>query len=242
MSRPLPPPRAILIDLGDTLLHQDYFHPRAWAEAVCRLAVTGPALPLAEVQALTGELIGEVRWLRSHGEGLTELRLAPFLRLLHERIGLTLDLPPAEQELAFWQATSRMAPEPGVAEALTALEGRGLILGVVSNSMFGEAALRWELERHGLLGRFRFVMSSSDYGVRKPHRWLFTTAAARAGVAPGEAWFVGDSWANDVAGAAGAGLVPIWYNPRSQRGEAAADGPGPAAEVRSWAALLALLG
>ena len=82
--------------------------------------------------------------------------------------------------------------------------------------MFGAEVLRWELARHGLDRAFSLLLSSADYGLRKPHPSLFRTAVASLKLAPGEVWFVGDNFARDVIGAVGAGLRPVWYNPEAR--------------------------
>ena len=55
-------------------------------------------------------------------------------------------------------------------------------------------------------------MVSSEYGVRKPHRAIFLTAAGKLHLPPGDVWYVGDNYDLDVVGAAGAGMVPVWLN------------------------------
>jgi putative hydrolase of the HAD superfamily len=220
-------PRAVLFDLGDTLLQQVSFDPEAWADSL-----PGPS----EARELLRTLTRDFRHVRDSSP--VELRMGACLRHLHERLGLPFDRPPEELELAFWQATSRMAPEPGVGPVLEALARRGLALGVVSNSMFAGEVLRWELARHGLAAPFRFILSSSDYGLKKPHPSIFQTALVRLGLSAAAVWHVGDSFANDVAGGAAAGLRAVWYNPSRA---AAPERRPPFAEVRHWDDFLALL-
>ncbi len=224
-------PKAVLFDLGGTVLPERAFVPAAWV-AKLREFVGPGALPAGdEAERLAAELIREAR---RHGEtGLVQLRADACLRHLHDRLGITLGLGPEEVELAFWQTTERVAPEPGVGEVLADLAARNVPLGVVSNTMFTERVLRWELSRHGLEGFFRIVLGSADYGFRKPHPAMFRTAVARLGLPPHEVWFVGDSFPNDVAGASGAGLRTAWYNPSGSPPPA---GPvTPDVELRHWA-------
>jgi putative hydrolase of the HAD superfamily len=223
-------PRAVLFDLGDTLLHQVSFDPKAWADS----------LPgTSEARELLRSLTRDFRHVRN--DGPVELRMGACLRHLHERLGLAFDRPAEELELAFWQATSRMAPEPGVGTVLAALARRGLALGVISNSMFAGPVLAWELARHGRAGAFRFVMSSSDYGLKKPHRSIFQTALARLGLPAEAVWHVGDSFANDVMGSAEAGLRAVWYNPSRSAPPDTPEHRPPYAELHRWDDFLALL-
>src|SRR5207248_2325611 len=108
-------PRAILFDLGGTLLRQSSFDPGAWAGELTRLA-PGAGLAGDEVRRLAHNLVTEFR--RHAKAGLVELRIGACLRHLHQRLGLSLPLSPAEVELAFWRATSSMEAEPGAVAAL----------------------------------------------------------------------------------------------------------------------------
>jgi putative hydrolase of the HAD superfamily len=219
---------AILFDLGGTLLREESFEPEAWAETLHPLQEGPRPLPPDRLRELTRQLITEFR--RPSKEGLVEVRMEACLRHLNDRLGVASRVPAAELELAFWQATCRMSAEPSVARVLAALAGRGVPMGVVSNSMFCAEVLAWELARHGLAGHFRFLLSSADYALRKPHPSLFRTALARLGLAAEQVWFVGDSYANDVAGAAAVGMRAVWYNP----GGVPAAGTWPLVEVRHW--------
>jgi len=74
-------------------------------------------------------------------------------------------------------------------------------------------------------------MTSADFVFRKPHRRLFELAAQRMHLDPARIWFVGDSFENDVGGAAEAGMVPIWYHVDAAMGQVA---PPAAQVVTGW--------
>ncbi len=228
------PPKAVLFDLGGTLLHEEVFKPDAWAEVLCGMVGSAPAPDVNRVRTMLRQLVSELR--QPSKEGIVEVRMEACLRHLQDRLGLALRRSLAELELAFWQATCRMAAEPGVRRVLKALYSHGVAMGVVSNSMFRAEVLAWELGRHKLAEHFRFVLSSADYGLRKPHPSLFLTALARLGVGAGEVWFVGDSFANDVAGAGGVGMKALWYNPSGSPAPTRC----PHQELRSWEDFLPL--
>ena len=71
-------------------------------------------------------------------------------------------------ELEFWKECMLFSPETGIADVLTALSAHNLRMGVVSNHPGSGTLLSWELQRHELLNYFEFVISSADYGIRKP--------------------------------------------------------------------------
>jgi putative hydrolase of the HAD superfamily len=82
-------------------------------------------------------------------------------------------------------------------------------MAVVSNTSFTERTLRAELEKHGLADYFEFILTSSEYSVRKPNPLLFEMAAARLGVLASSIWFVGDRIDADVVGANAAGMTSV---------------------------------
>ncbi|MFN8644661.1 MAG: HAD family hydrolase [Candidatus Binatia bacterium] len=91
-------------------------------------------------------------------------------------------------------------------------------LGLVSNFDHPPTA-QAVLARHGIHRCFAATLISADVGRRKPHPEIFAEALTRLGVAPPEALFVGDTHAEDVVGARGAGLDVAWLAP--------ADAPDP---------------
>ena len=106
----------------------------------------------------------------------------------------------------------RSLPYPGVVEGLEALERAGIAMGCVTNkaARFTEPLL----ERTGLLRFLGAVVSGDTVANKKPHPEPMLHAAAKLGVAPGEALVVGDSL-NDVQSARAAGcpvvVVPYGY-------------------------------
>ena len=134
-------------------------------------------------------------------------------------------------ELEFWKASVELDPEPDISETLTALAAHQVRMGGVSNHPGSGAVLSWELQRHDLLRHFEFVISSADYGIRKPHGVIFRSAVSKLGLKPSEVWYVGDSLENDILGENQFQMPAIWYNRRQQEHGGFAR---PEAEVRCW--------
>ncbi len=90
--------------------------------------------------------------------------------------------------------------------ALSALTASGVRCYIVSNHL-------WELPEVasslGLDGLIESVLTSARIGYRKPHPAVYAAALREAGVAAGEALFVGDSWEHDVAGPRRAGMAAL---------------------------------
>jgi putative hydrolase of the HAD superfamily len=107
-------------------------------------------------------------------------------------------------------------PFDDAAPVLEALKGRGLKLGLISNTMIHGRIHADDLRRFGLLGYFDDTVFSGDVGLWKPDRRIFERSVAALGVRPEEAFFVGDRIVDDVGGAQAAGLRAVLkVNPRT---------------------------
>ena len=95
---------------------------------------------------------------------------------------------------------------PDVLPALRELRAAGLRLGIISD--WGSNLLPI-IEGLGLDQQLDFVLASGAEGVSKPDPAFFRLAATRAGVPPGEALMVGDSYRADVEGARSAGMAAV---------------------------------
>jgi putative hydrolase of the HAD superfamily len=118
----------------------------------------------------------------------------------------------------------RPAPVPGSREAVAALHGRGVALGVISNTGRTPGwVLRRLLEDAGLLPLLDVLSFSDEAGVRKPAAAIFHRTLERAGAAAGTAVHVGDDPVTDVAGARAVGMRAIHYAPEPATPSADAD-------------------
>ena len=105
-------------------------------------------------------------------------------------------------------------PVPGAIEVVTAC-ARHHRVGVVSNGF--QDVQYGKLETIGLRHPFaECLLLSEEIGIRKPDPAIFLMACDLLGVQPGETVYVGDSFRNDVVGAAAAGLASCWFNPRGE--------------------------
>jgi len=93
-----------------------------------------------------------------------------------------------------------------VIPALTALKGRGLILGLISNVDRDITPL---LNKLGLTSLLQVVVTSQDVGFNKPQPEIFREALRQAGVQASEAIYVGDQHQIDVIGANKAGMKGV---------------------------------
>jgi putative hydrolase of the HAD superfamily len=112
----------------------------------------------------------------------------------------------ARQIYAEWAACQHFFLYDDVAPALRALAGRGLKIGLISNSHRCLASFQQHFELEGLISA---ALSSSEHGYLKPHPSIFEAAMKLAGVEPEASVMVGDSLTHDIHGARGAGMRAI---------------------------------
>jgi HAD superfamily hydrolase (TIGR01549 family) len=108
---------------------------------------------------------------------------------------------------AYYQELRR--PVPGAPALLRRLHERAQV-GIITNNQVAEQ--QEKLIFLGLDGLVDFLVISEAVGVSKPDPAIFRAALDRAGATAKEAVMLGDSWENDVVGAHGVGIRPIWFN------------------------------
>jgi HAD superfamily hydrolase (TIGR01662 family) len=167
-----------------------------------------------------------------------EVSFEAFHRNWCDRFGVTCGLSWREMDLEYFKASHHFRPEEGVVEMLEHLRASGVKMGVVSNSFHCGASLEWQVRESGMLDFFEFVISSADYGFRKPHPELFETAIARLGVVREKVWFIGDKPEADIVGAKSVGLTAVWYNADNEPPCT----PEPDLTVKSWDEFRQLIG
>ncbi len=228
MREPRGPVKAVLIDLDDTI----FDHALTCRAAIAAVRRTRPFLrsrPLDELwkeyqrrlneiqpDVLSGRLTGDqartARWqrlARSCGERLTE-SAARELSQEYRRKYL-----------------ERRRAVPGAVELVRDLH-RSYPVVVVTNNEVEEQEEK--LRFLGVDDAIDALVVSEAVGVAKPDPRIFELALARAGVPADRAAMIGDSWENDVLGALGVGIRPVWFNRfREPRPD-----PIPVAEIRSF--------
>jgi putative hydrolase of the HAD superfamily len=130
------------------------------------------------------------------------------------------------------------ALRPGVTDTLATLRARGLHLGLVSN--IDDDQLDHLLDLAGIRPMFDSVVSSERAGSCKPHRGIFDLAVQQAGCSPGQAAFVGDTVAQDIAGANAVGMYSVLLWHRLDR-EPPTEPPRPHHVIRSISELVDLV-
>jgi putative hydrolase of the HAD superfamily len=193
------------------------------------------SVPLDDVMDLGRRVVSAT--VAREEEVALEFTQASLLKMIADAFGLRPRLSPEESEWVFWRASLQVSLIDGVGDLLRGVESLGMPMGVVSNSSFAASSLERELQAQGIRDYFRFVISSADYGVRKPDPLIFEVALRRLGFDATRVWFAGDNVGYDIIGAHQAGIFPVAFNPRKQIPESV----GEHAVITSWSQLFPLM-
>jgi len=199
----------LLLDLGNTLVGMD----AALVTAVLRregVACSPEAFRRAEAAArpaLSAWIANPVT---------DDTTTVVYVRTMLARLGIAsaeaASLAPALVAHLRRIPTPRLWSEvlPGVPQALARLRARGLRLVVVSNS---DGTAEAGMIETGLRGLVDGVVDSAHVGVEKPDRRIFEHALGLIDLDPTRVAHVGDLYAVDVVGAAGAGIPGVLLDP-----------------------------
>jgi putative hydrolase of the HAD superfamily len=199
--------RAVLFDLGGTLIDDQHFEE--WTEAARECLVELDPERLAEAyRAVELEADAEAPRGLAHRDAIID-QWARILSRASDR-----PVPSATAGRFLDEIRGRDLPVRLFSDArrcLDRLKADRRSLGIVSNSS-SEARVRTLLDRAGILDYFSRVVSSGTEGVAKPDPEIFHRAVVRLGVRPSEAFFVGNLAATDARAARAAGLHSVWLN------------------------------
>jgi HAD superfamily hydrolase (TIGR01509 family) len=205
----------ILLDLGETLLTFGRVDVPALFREGSRLAYdhlcrAGHKLPPFGRYHRSKLFAIRYSYVRGRLAG-REFDVLALLRRMHRRLGIDLSLQQALELAGMWyEPLGRMAVvERGTIETLTDLRGRGLTLGLVSNTFIPADVLDEHLRREGLIDLLPTRVYSSRLIYRKPDRRIFEAALQQARLPAARTLFVGDSLLADIRGANRAGLISV---------------------------------
>jgi putative hydrolase of the HAD superfamily len=211
--------RAVLFDLGDTLLDFEPMDTRAVFRRASRLTydfmvARGVAMP--DFNRYTRVYFRAVRWsylwakLRQREFNSLEL-----LRTFHRKMDLPVDEPLLRELAWLWYEpiTEQTRVEENLRATLAAIRSAGLRLGVISNTFVPGFVHDRHLEMEGLLEFLPVRIYSSEVGYRKPDKRIFQAALAQLDVTPSEVLFVGDLVKTDIVGARRMGMKTALKQP-----------------------------
>ncbi|ERJ61328.1 HAD family hydrolase [Sphingobacterium paucimobilis] len=97
---------------------------------------------------------------------------------------------------------------PDVSESLEKI--KTMPLGIISNGV--SADQYFKLTNNAIASYFSIIVISEDIGAAKPDTEIFQQACDRAGLAPSQCTYIGNSYTLDYCGAKIAGLRSLWID------------------------------
>jgi putative hydrolase of the HAD superfamily len=211
---PLARPRAVLLDLDDTIIDDSSATHSGWATA-CAEAV--PSLGSLEAEALQASIFEVRDWYWSDAErhrlGRQDLRAAGAWIVGEALSRHGVADPPLAAAIANRYRDIRdesLCLFEGAIETLDHLRSRGATLALLTNG--GAAGQRAKIERFGLAPYFDFICIEGEFGWGKPDERVYSAALTALGVAATDAWMAGDNIEWDVAAPMRLGLSGIWVD------------------------------
>ena len=212
----MPPalPRAVLLDLDDTILVFDSASPASWSAACRRLA---DRLDGVTHERLLDAFEREGLWYwgdpARHVAGRLDIQRSwrQVTRGALKRVGI--DDEDLVRELGAAYTEERIAairPVPGALDVLARLRNAGVATALVTNG--GAAGQRAKIERYDLEPLFDYILIEGEFSTGKPDRRVFLHVLERLNVAPGDAWMVGDKLDFDIQTPKLLGMHTVWID------------------------------
>jgi putative hydrolase of the HAD superfamily len=207
----------IIFDYGHTLCHEAGFDGVRGTKAILNHVVTNRNnLTAEEINSFIDSLFNGIA-LDARKQGI-EIHNRFLEKFAYEYLQIAFDLPQEQIEKIFWDNAAPGGAMPDIDKVLAYLKEHGIRSGVISNISFGGGNLTDRINRILPGNNFEFIIASSEYMYRKPNKMIFELALRKAGLSAGEVWYCGDSPEYDIAGAVNAGIFPVWYHSRLERG------------------------
>lgn len=203
-------PKAILFDLGDTIIQYSDFNPSRGNKELLKHCNNTNSDTEKDIDSLGLDLS---KYLNSKREETSiDYSCQSFQRLLFSLINVEIDLTPFEMELIFNKHAFTKSIMPGFVEFLDFLRETDIRVAILSNSSFSGKALEVEIKELSIPDYFEFIVSTSDYCLRKPDPRIFKVCLNKLNLDNDEVWYVGNKLEYDVLGANNAGMKAVWLN------------------------------
>lgn len=209
-------PRAVLLDLDDTILDDSSSISSCWLEA-CRVhkSELGIVDPIAAHASI--ERVREWYWADPERHRVGRLDLAAARRdvahLALKDVGLDDEVLAGKiGDTYHEQRDVLLRPFDEAIDTVEWLRSSGCRLALLTN---GSAQMqRRKIERFNLAGHFDTILIEGEVGFGKPDPRVYKRALDVLGVAPGDTWMVGDNLEWDVAEPQRQGIYGIWIDVR----------------------------
>ncbi len=210
-------PRAMLIDMDDTILSA-YGRPDiAWNDVTAEFAEElAPLSPRQVAAAIVDSgrrfwAAAEAEWRLKLAEARHEVVRGGFSALAaagHTAPSTDLAIRLADRFTAYRE--EEMFVFPGAHDAIDAFKALGVKLALVTNGAAG--IQRAKVERFALTHRFDHIQIEGEHGFGKPDERAYRHAMQALGVTAPETWMIGDNLEWEVEVPQRLGIYAIWMD------------------------------
>jgi putative hydrolase of the HAD superfamily len=195
--------KAVLFDLGDTLLDFDFEHPAEIFQII--LVSLGISRSLDEIKTVWSKAEKETNLPSLFGKLPSKEWGEKWNSLVLKHLGIKERAELQKTLHSKWNDSMSFTIYPETRDVLKELQQRGLKLGLISNGY--EEDIHFFLERAGLeKTTFDTIVGVDTVQCNKPHPDIFKYALRKLKVRPEESLFVGDKIEADCKGAKNVGM------------------------------------
>ncbi|MBN1795194.1 MAG: HAD family hydrolase [Sedimentisphaerales bacterium] len=211
----LNPVKAVIFDLGDTLLNfgkvniSELFRQAAKHSYEYLKELNQP---VGDFQSYCRANLRAIRW--KYWVSLftgRDFDAKEALKKVNQKRGISLSEQQWDEIVWLWyKPLSDVATaESDIKETLTKLKNMGLKLGILSNTFVNNTALERHLAQYSIVGMFDVRLYSYQFPFRKPKKQIFLEAAKLIGRPAENIMFVGDKISKDIKPALKIGMTAV---------------------------------
>jgi HAD superfamily phosphatase (TIGR01668 family) len=215
------PIRAVLFDLGSTLIYFDAPWPGAFHEMADALTeeLRKFGIDSLDRESFDRELyqhiiLNEPRAEDNYRQVTAAENLSKVLTTFGYNLSTSDHLKPALRKM-FEVAERYWTVEEDALPLLEKLKQAGYKLAIISNAE-DEEDIQHILRKTGFADKFDVILNSASYGFAKPGANIFHEALRQLAVKPEECVMVGDLLDKDILGANRLGIRSVWITRRSR--------------------------
>lgn len=202
--------KAILIDMGDTIIHNYDIDYKRGLSCVFDLAYNKTINKNYYIDYGI-KVLDDIFLSR----GIVEFKMIDFLKQINDNFKLKFDISYEKIEEVFAFNSSKYKYVNNIELFLKYLKQKNYKVIILSNTSFSKNIIFKTL---GNLNQyFDDIILSSEYSLRKPHFSFFNVGITRLNTDKDKIYYIGNSFYYDVYGSYNSGIKSIWFNEENIR-------------------------